>query len=179
MRKDITMVFGMGLQAYALIHVLISLIGIGSGFVVMYGLLGGKRLDRWTALFLTTTVLTSVTGFGFPFDHITPAIKLGIISQVVLAIAIVARYVLHLAGAWRRTYVISAAVGLYLNVFVLVVQSFEKVPALKAAAPTQKEAPFVVTQLVVMALFVVLTIFAAKRFRSAPTPVATSASKAA
>src|SRR5947209_11010069 len=97
---------------YTLVHALISLVGIGSGIVVMYGLLGGKPLDRWTALFLTTTVLTSVTGFGFPFDHLTPANKLGIISFVVLAIAIVARYALHLAGAWRRTYVISAAIAL-------------------------------------------------------------------
>jgi hypothetical protein len=172
------MILGMSLQTYTLVHVLISLVGIGSGFVVMYGLLGGKRLDRWTAVFLTSTVLTSVTGFGFPFDHITPAIKLGILSLVVLTIAIVARYAFHLAGAWRRTYVISAAIALYFNVFVLVVQSFEKVPALKAMAPTQKEPPFVVAQLAVLALFVVLTIFAAKRFRSEPVPAARSAGKA-
>ena len=173
------MVFGMSLQTYTLIHVLISLVGIGSGAVVMYGLLGGNPFRRWTALFLATTVLTSVTGFGFPFDHLLPSHKVAIISLVALAIAIVARYGLHLAGAWRRTYVISAAVALYLNVFVLVVQSFEKVPVLKAAAPTQKEAPFVVTQLVVIPLFVVLTIFAAKRFGSEPAPAARSARKAA
>ncbi len=162
------MILGMTTATYTLIHVLISLVGIGTGFVVMYGLLGWKAFDRWTALFLTTTVLTSVTGFVFPFDHLTPAKKVGIISLVVLAIAIVARYALHLAGAWRRTYVISAAIALYLNTFVLVVQSFEKVPALKAMAPTQKEPPFLVAQLAVLALFVVLTIFAAKRFRSDP-----------
>jgi hypothetical protein len=173
------MVFGMSLQTYTLLHVLISLIGIGSGLVVMYGLLTAKRLDRWTAVFLTTTALTSVTGFGFPFKGVTPAINVGVISLIVLAVAIVARYVLHLVGAWRRTYVISVAVALYLNVFVLVVQSFEKVPALKTAAPTQKEAPFVVAQLLVMAIFVVLTIFAVKRFRGEPAPVARSASKAA
>jgi len=160
------MILGMTTATYTL--VLISLVGIGTGFVVMYGLLGWKAFDRWTALFLTTTVLTSVTGFGFPFDHLTPANKVGIISLAVLAIAIVARYALHLAGAWRRTYVISAAIALYLNTFVLVVQSFEKVPALKAMAPTQKEPPFLVAQLAVLALFVVLTIFAAKRFRSDP-----------
>ena len=159
------MVFGMSLQTYTLIHVIISLIGIGSGFVVMHGMLTGKRLDGWTAVFLTTTVLTSVTGFGFPFKGVTPAINVGIISLVVLAIAIVARYPRHLAGAWRKTYVITAALALYLNVFVLVVQSFEKVPALKAAAPTQKEPPFLVAQLAVLALFIVLTVFAAKRFR--------------
>src|SRR3989442_1473824 len=171
------MIFGMTTATYTLIHVLISLVGIGSGFVVMYGLLGGKPLDRWTAVFLTTTVLTSVTGFGFPLDHLSPAHKVGIISLVVLTIAIVARYVFHLAGAWRRTYVISAALALYLNVFVLVVQAFEKVPALKAMAPTQKEPPFLVAQLAVLALFVVLTIFAAKRFRSDPVLAARSDTK--
>src|SRR6266536_3256578 len=108
-----TMILGMTTATYTLIHVLISLIGIGSGMVVMYGLLTRKRLDRWTALFLTTTVLTSVSGFGFPFNHLTPAIKLGIISLVLLAIAIVARYPLHLGGAWRRTYVICASLALY------------------------------------------------------------------
>jgi hypothetical protein len=159
------MVFGMSLQTYTLIHVLISLIGIGSGFVVMYGMLTGKRLDGWTAVFLTTTVLTSVTGFGFPFKGVTPAINVGIVSLVVLAIAVIARYARHLAGAWRKTYVITAALALYLNVFVLVVQSFEKVPALKAAAPTQKEPPFLVAQLAVLVLFIALTVFAAKRFR--------------
>ena len=162
------MIFGMSLQTYTLIHVLISLIGIGSGLVVMYGMLTGKRLDGWTAVFLITTVLTSVTRFGFPFKGATPAINLGIISLVVLAFAIIARYVRHLSGAWRKTYVVTAALALYLNVFVLVVQSFEKVPALKAAAPTQKEPPFLVAQLAVLALFIVLTVFAAKRFREAP-----------
>lgn len=162
------MVFGMSLQTYTLIHVLISLIGIGSGLVVMYGMLTGKRFDGWTAVFLITTVLTSVTGFGFPFNGVTPAINVGIISLVVLAVAIVARYARHLAGAWRKTYVITAAVALYLNVFVLVVQSFEKVPALKAVAPTQKEPPFLVAQLAVLALFIVLTVLAAKRFRGEP-----------
>jgi hypothetical protein len=173
------MVFGMSLQTYTLIHVLISLAGIGSGFVVMYGLLAGKRLDRWTAVFLTSTVLTSMTGFGFPFDHLLPSHKVGIMSLVVLAIAIVARYALHLAGAWRRTYVVCAALALYLNVLVLVVQAFEKVPALKALAPTQKEPPFVVAQLVVLALFVALTIFAVKRFRNEPVAAARPADKAA
>jgi hypothetical protein len=168
------MVFGMSLQTYTLVHVLISLIGIGSGLVVMYGMLTGKRLDGWTGAFLTTTVLTSATGFGFPFKGATPAINFGIISLVVLAIAIVARYALHLAGAWRKTYVICAALALYLNVFVLVVQSFEKVPALKAAAPTQKEPPFLVAQLAVLALFIVLTALAVKRFRSEPPLAARS-----
>jgi hypothetical protein len=159
------MILGMTTATYTLMHVLISLIGIVSGFVVMYGLLAGKRLDRWTALFLTSTVATSVTGFGFPFTHLSPGHKVGIISLVVLTIAIVARHAYHLAGGWRRTYVVCAAMALYLNVFVLVVQSFEKAPPLRALAPTQKEPPFLVAQLVVLALFIVLTIVAVKRFR--------------
>ncbi len=134
------MIFGMTTLAFTLVHVMISLVGIVSGFVVIFGLLAGKRLDRWTALFLTSTVATSVTGFGFPFDHLLPSHKVGIISLVVLT-------------------------ALYLNVFVLVVQAFEKVPALKAMAPTQSEPPFLVAQLVVLALFVALAIFALKRFR--------------
>lgn len=160
------MVLGMSLAVYTAIHIAISLIGIASGVVVLYGLLKARSLNRWTALFLATTVLTSVTGFGFPFTGVTPAIKLGIISLVALAVAIVARYPMHMAGIWRKTYVISAMAALYFNCFVLVVQSFEKVPALKAAAPTQKEAPFAIAQLTVLAAFVVLTYLAAKRFRA-------------
>jgi hypothetical protein len=158
------MVFGMSLETYTLIHVLISLAGIGSGLVVLYGLLTGKRLDGWTAVFLATTVATSVTGFGFPFDHLLPAHKVGIISLVVLAVAISARYAFQLAGAWRIGYVVSAAMALYLNVFVGVVQSFEKVPGLKALAPKQTEPPFLISQHAVMFIFTVLTILAAVRF---------------
>jgi hypothetical protein len=160
------MIFGVTTATFTLVHVVISLVGIGSGLVVSYGLLSGKRLNGWTALFLATTVATSVTGFGFPFDHLLPSHKVGIISLVVLAIAILARYPLLLAGAWRRIYVVSAAIALYLNVFVLVVQAFEKVPALRAMAPKQNEPPFLAAQLVVLAIFVVLTILATKRFRN-------------
>jgi len=156
----------MTLETYTLVHVLISLVGIGSGFVVMFGLLTGKRLGGWTALFLASTVATSVTGFGFPFDHLLPSHKVGFVSLVVLAVAILARYRLHLAGAWRRVYVVCATVALYLNVFVGVVQAFLKVPVLKAMAPKQTEPPFVVTQGVVLALFVVLGVVAAIRFRA-------------
>ena len=173
------MIFGMSLHAYTQLHVLISLVGIGSGLIVMYGMLTAKRLDGWTSLFLATTVLTSVTGFGFPFVGVTPAIKLGIISLVVLAIAYMARYVRHLAGGWRVTYVISAAIALYLNVFVLVVQSFEKVPALKAIAPTQKEPPFAIAQIAVLVVFVGLTILAVRRFHPTTALAAKSANKAA
>jgi hypothetical protein len=173
------MIFGMSTATYTLIHVVISLIAIVSGFVVMYGLLTGNRMDGWTARFLIATVLTSVTGFGFPFTHVTPAIKLGVISLVALAIAIFARYTRQLEGAWRTTYVITAAAALYFNVFVLVVQSFEKVPALKVAAPTQKEAPFAVAQIAVLVLFVAMTIFAVKGFRTKPGIARKSARKAA
>jgi hypothetical protein len=151
-----------------LVHVVISLIGIGSGLVVAFGLLNARRLDRWTALFLVTTVATSVTGFGFPYEHLLPSHKVGIISLVALTVAILARYSFHLAGAWRWIYVVTAMIALYLNVFVLIVQAFLKVPALKAMAPTQSEPPFLVTQLVVLAIFVALTILEAKTFRSDP-----------
>ena len=161
------MMLGMSLETFTLVHVVISLVGIGSGLIVMYGLLTAKRLNGWTALFLLTTVLTSVTGFGFPFDHLLPSHKVGIISLVVLAIAILARYPLRLAGAWRGIYVVTASIALYLNVFVLVVQSFEKVAALRALAPKQNEPPFLVAQVAVLVIFVVLTIMAAKKFRPA------------
>src|SRR2546422_869683 len=129
------------MTTFTLIHVLISLVAILSGFVVLFGLLTARRLDGWTALFLATTVLTSVTGFFFPFHGVTPAIVVGIISLVVLAVAIYARYPRKLAGAWRKTYVITALLALYFNVFVLIVQSFPKLPVLKNIAPTQNDPP--------------------------------------
>jgi|SRR5271166_1089457 len=162
------MILGMSTATFTLLHVLISLAGIGSGFVVVYGLLAGKRLDGWTAVFLTTTVLTSLTGFLFPVEHILPSHVLGVISIVALAIALAARYGLHLSGAWRAIYVVCAVLALYLNVFVLVAQIFMKVPAAHALAPTQKEPPFLVAQLVVMAIFVVLGILAVKKFHVPP-----------
>ena len=112
------MMLGMSLSTFTQVHVIISLIGIVSGFVVLFGLLSAKRLNAWTALFLLTTVLTSVTGFGFPFEHLLPSHKVGIISLVVLAIAIPARYSFHMAGKWRWIYVVTAMIALYLNVFV-------------------------------------------------------------
>jgi hypothetical protein len=158
------MIFSM--TTFTQVHVALSLIGIVSGFVVAFGLLAAKRLDSWTAFFLISTVATSVTGFFFPFHGFTPAIGVGIVSLVVLAVAIFARYTRKLTGAWRWIYVVTAMIALYLNVFVLIVQLFQKVPALKALAPTQSETPFLVTQLVAFTLFVVLTIFAAIRFRN-------------
>ncbi|HTM37938.1 MAG TPA: hypothetical protein VL156_14395 [Terriglobales bacterium] len=161
------MVFGLSLHTYTSIHVILSLIGIASGMVVLAGLLAAKGRNTWTAIFLISTALTSVTGFGFPFTKVTPGIVVGVLSGIALALAATARYLRHLAGGWRTAYVISALVSLYFNVFVLVVQSFEKVPLLRAAAPTGKEAPFTITQLVVLAAFIVLTIQAVKRFRAA------------
>ena len=161
------MIVGMSASTFTVVHVLLSLVGIGSGFVVMYGLLTGKRLDGWTALFLASTVATSVTGFGFPFDQLLPAHKVGFVSLIVLGIAIVARYALHLAGPWRWIYAVSAVVALYLNVFVGVVQAFLKVPALNALAPNQNEPPFLLIQLVIVTCFAVLAIVAATRFHDA------------
>jgi hypothetical protein len=162
----------MVLHVYTIIHTLISLVGIFTGLVVLFGLLSGKRLDGWTKWFLITTVLTSVTGFFFPFHGFTPAIALGIMSLIVLAVAIFARYPRHLAGHWRWIYVVTAVIALYFNVFVLVVQTFEKIPALHAMAPTQTEPPFKLTQLIVLAIFVLLGIIAAIRFRPEPVPTA-------
>jgi hypothetical protein len=160
------------LATYTLVHVLISLAGIGSGLIVMSGLLGGKRLDGWTAIFLSTTVLTSVTGFGFPFHEFLPSHAVGILSLIVLAVAIPARYTFRMAGPWRWVYVITAMVALYFNVFVLVAQLFLKVPALKALAPTQSEPPFAIAQGLVFAAFVVLTIAAVIKFRPSPMRLA-------
>ncbi|MEJ0090219.1 MAG: hypothetical protein WDM80_10795 [Limisphaerales bacterium] len=156
------------LAIFTLVHVLISLAGIFSGFGVLAGLLASKRFDRWTAFFLITTGLTSVTGFFFPFHGFTPALGTGIISLVPLAVAIFALYVRHLAGGWRKAYVINAVIALYLNVFVLIVQLFQKVPAFKELAPTQTEPPFAITQLAVLAIFIMLGIVAAIRFRAEP-----------
>jgi hypothetical protein len=160
------MVFGM--TPFTLFHVVISLIGIFSGFIAVFGMIAGKRLDGWTALFLVTTALTSITGFFFPFHKLLPSHILGVISLLVLAFAIPARYVKHLAGAWRKVYAVTASIALYLNVFVLVAQLFMKVPSLHALAPTGSEPPFLISQVAVMAIFIVLTIAAAIRFHPEP-----------
>jgi hypothetical protein len=149
-------------------HVAISLVAIGAGFVVSWGLLTSRRLDGWTALFLATTVLTSLTGFLFPVDHFMPSHAIAIISLVVLAAAIYARYSRRMTGKWRLVYVIGAVASFYLNFFVLVVQSFLKVPALNELAPQGNEPPFAIAQLVVLAAFVVLGVLASIRFRVHP-----------
>src|SRR5881396_3927712 len=160
------------LQIYTLIHTLISLVAIFTGLVVVVGMLGGKRLDAWTKWFLITAVATTITRFFFPFHGFTPAIGLGIISLPFLALTIYARYSKRLGGAWRWIYAIGAVICLYFNLFVLVVQLFEKVPALHAMAPTQTEPPFKLTQLVVLAFFVLLGIVAVIRFRPEPARAA-------
>ena len=154
------------ITTFTLIHVVLSLVGIFAGLVVVGGLVAGKRLDGWTGIFLVTTVLTNVTGFGFPFVTLLPSHIVGVLSLVVLAIVILARYWKHLAGAWHGVYVVGTVLALYLNVFVLLVQQFRRLPALIVAAPTQKEPPFVVTQLLVLALFIWLGRAARRGFRA-------------
>jgi hypothetical protein len=148
------------------VHIVISLIGLASGFVVLWGLLSRQRLERWTALFLATTIVTSLTGFLFPVDHVTPGHVLGVISLALLATAVVARYGRQLDGGWHPAYVASAVAAQYLNFLVLVVQMFQKVPALKALAPTQTEPAFAFTQLITLAVFVALGVVAVRRFKN-------------
>jgi hypothetical protein len=155
------------LSMFTLIHVVICVLGIVAGLVVAGGLVSGARLDGWTALFLVTTVLVSVTGFGFPFTKVSPAHVFGVISLVVLAVCLYARYGKRMAGRWRTVYVVTAVTALYLNVFVLVVQLFSKTPALAQLAPTQQELPFAVTQLLMLVLFAGLGLAAVRGFRTA------------
>ena len=169
------MILGMSTSTFTLVHVVLSLVGIFAGLVVVFGMLGSNKLEGWTAIFLATTVLTSVTGFFFPFDKILPSHIVGIISLVVLAIAILALYALHLAGPWRWIYVMSAVLALYLNVFVGVVQAFQKLPFLASLAPTQSEPPFLIAQAVVLVIFVGLGIAAVRAFHppaDAPASIA-------
>ena len=165
------MVLGLSLPAFTLVHVIISLIGIAAGLVVMFGLLGSKAMPGLTAIFLLFTILTSATGFLFPFEKLLPSHMVGILSLVLLAIACVALYVMDLSGAWRWIYVATAMISLYLNVFVLVIQGFLKVGPLHALAPSvpPSEPAFLVVQGIVLAFFVVVIIGAIRRFRPMPT----------
>ena len=158
------MMLGLSLSTYTIIHVIISLIAIAAGFIAVFGMLTGNRMASWTAIFLVTTVLTSVTGFGFPFDHFLPSHAVGALSLVFLAVALLAVYVKHLAGAWRWIYVVSAIVALWFNVFVLIAQSFMKISVLKALAPTQSEPSFAIAQTAALLVFAVLVVAAAIRF---------------
>jgi hypothetical protein len=158
------MILGMSTPTFTLVHVILSLVGILAGAVAVLGMLSAKKLEGWTALFLATTVATSATGFLFHSAAFGPPHVVGVISLVVLAVAILALYGRHLAGPWRWIYVVGAVLSLYLNVFVGVVQAFQKLPFLQPLAPTQSELPFLIVQIVVMAIFVALGIFAARRF---------------
>jgi hypothetical protein len=155
------------LSTFTLLHVVVSVVGIIAGLVVLGGLVAGARLPGWTALFLVTTTLTSITGFFFPASAITPAHIVGALSLVVLAGSLAARYWMKLERGWRTTYVVTAVVAIYLNTFVLIVQLFTKTPALAALAPTQQEPPFALTQALVLGLFVWLGWAAARGFRVA------------
>ena len=159
------MILGMSVGAFTLLHVIISVVAIGSGLIVVGGMFASQRLPGTTALFLFTTALTSVTGFLFPIRGFTPALGVGILACVILAVALFALYKEHLVGAWRRIYVITALVSLYLNVFVLVAQSFMKVSALNALAPTQSEPPFAITQAAVLVIFILIALIAVIKFR--------------
>jgi hypothetical protein len=155
-----------------MVHVVISLIAILAGLVVMFGLLGSRWMPRLTAIFLAFTILTSATGFLFPFKELLPSHMVGILSLVLLAIACIALYGMRLSGAWRPIYVVTAMTSLYLNVFVLVIQSFMKVPALAALAPAVPPAPpsgpvFGVVQGIVLVFFVLVIVGAWRRFRPA------------
>ena len=162
------MILGMSTSTYTMVHVILSLVGIFAGLVVVFGMLSSKTLEGWTALFLATTVLTSATGFPFPRDHILPSHIVGVLSLIVLAIAIYALYSRHLAGSWRWIYIVGAVIALYLNVFVAVFQSFLKLPALNALAPTQSEPPFLVAQSVALLIFIALAVVAIRSFHPQP-----------
>ena len=161
------MVLGMSLANFTMVHVIISLIGIVSGIIVMFGMLGSKRMPGLTAIFLLSTILTSATGFGFPFTQLLPSHMIGILSLVLLAIACIALYAMRLAGPWRWIYVVTALASLYLNVFVGVIQAFLKIPTLHALAPSvpPSEPPFAVIQGLVLLFFVIVIVGAWRRFR--------------
>ena len=161
------MIIGLSLQTFTTVHVIISLLAIASGIVVLIGMLGSHRMQGLTALFLITTILTSVTGFLFPIHGFTPGLGTGIVSLVLLAVALYGLYGKGLVGTWRWIYVACAVSALYLNVLVLIVQSFQKVPKLQVLAPTQSEPPFLITQSAALVVFLIVGVVAALRFHPA------------
>ena len=158
------MILGMPTAAFTALHVVISLIALGSGVIVVAGMWRARPLPGWTAVFLVTTIATSVSGFFFHSKSFGAPHVVGIISLAILGVALLALYRYALAGAWRRMYVASAVTAFYLNVFVAIVQAFQKLPFLKALAPTGSEPPFALTQLLVLAGFILLGVLAARRF---------------
>jgi hypothetical protein len=167
------MILGLSLSTFVLVHVIISVIGIVAGFVVMAGMLGSRPMPGWTAVFLLLTILTSATGFLIPplvSEKLLPSHIIGALSLVLLAVACLALYGQKLSGSWRWIFVLTALLAQYLNVFVLVIQSFLKIPPLHALAPSvpPSEPPFAIVQGVVLVFFVVCIIGAIRRFRPAP-----------
>lgn len=158
------MILGMSVSTFTTLHVLISLVAIFTGLIVVWGMLTANRVSRLTFVFLLTTVLTTLTGFLFPITAFTPAIGVGILSSIILAVTLAALYAFRLRGHWRWIYVAGAVLSLYLNVFVLVVQSFLKVPALNALAPGGNEPPFAITQGVVLLVFILTGLLSLRRF---------------
>ncbi|MDB5531816.1 MAG: hypothetical protein JWO28_131 [Hyphomicrobiales bacterium] len=158
------------LTAFGWFHSIISLVAIIAGIVVVKDLLASKADGPWSLLYFVTAVATSVTGFGFPFTQFLPSHGVGVLSLIILIAAILARYVFHYAGPWRWIYAVGVTLGEYFLVFVLIAQAFSKVNALHALAPTQSEPPFAVAQLILLAIFVVLTIAAVRKFRPAVPP---------
>jgi hypothetical protein len=163
------MMLGLSLSAVTTLHVVISLIGIVAGLIVLFGLFKSQSMPGMTAIFLITTILTNATGFMFPFEKLLPSHVIAIISLILLAIACIALYSMKLSGAWRSIYLITAITSLYLNIFVLVIQSFLKIGPLHALAPSvpPSEPPFAIVQGVVLVLFVIAGIAAVRRYRPA------------
>ncbi|MFL9829086.1 hypothetical protein [Rhodoplanes sp. SY1] len=159
------MTLGLSIDAFTQLHVVISLVGIAVGLIVVIGMVLRHRMAGWTGVFLAATVATSVTGFMFPSNTFGPAHVVGVISLIVLVPTLLGLYVFRLAGAWRWIYVSGAVLALYLNVFVAVVQAFQKIFVLAALAPNQSEPPFQIAQLVVLALFGSIGGAAVWRFR--------------
>jgi len=159
------MILGMSLASFTVFHLALSMIAIAIGFVVAGGLFASNRLPCWTALFLVTTILTNATGFLFPFTTLLPSHMVAIISLVLLAVAVYALYGKNLLGVWRPVYVVTAMLALWFNVFVLIVQSFQKVALLNVLAPTGSEPPFVIAQGAVLAFFIFMIVVGVRRFR--------------
>ena len=155
----------LGMTLFTFIHVVISLIAILSGLIVLFGMVNNNRMDMMTAIFLLFTVATSVTGFFFPIQGLTPALIVGTISIALLAVAIAGRYAFAMRGAWRWIYIATAVTAQYFNSFVLVVQSFLKIPVMHALAPSGSEAPFIIAQSIVPLFYVVAGYLAVKLFR--------------
>jgi hypothetical protein len=162
------MVFGLSLSTFTIIHTVIALIGIATGLVVFVRWMLGHGLDVWNTIFLVSTLLTSVTGFMFPYAQWLPSHAFGVMSLIALAAALAALYHFHLTGVWRKVYVGTTLFALYLNCFVTIVQAFLKIPSMKALAPTQSEGPFLTAQFILLVLFIAGGTFAAIRFRPQP-----------